>query len=122
MERRQEQAPVPEVLGAVEDKNRSLSEERAEQRIGLAGVELLVRALEDLLDQRRVEDHYEGAVEKRAHSHGAAVAAAARFEVPTSEEHEAQRLDQPGEARARRHVHVHGLRWCHTAAGARQPR
>ncbi len=45
---------MAQVLGSVEQQHRALAEHRPEQRVGLAGVQLLTRFLEELLDQRRV--------------------------------------------------------------------
>ena len=59
----QHQAAVTQVLVAVEQQHRALAEDRPEQRVGLAGVQLAVGAAEDLLDQLGVEHHHEALIE-----------------------------------------------------------
>ena len=79
---RQHQPAVAQVLGAVEQQHRALADDRAEHRVGLAGAQLLARALEQLLDQRRVEHHHEPLVEQRPERDHVAVAPAAGVDEP----------------------------------------
>ena len=96
---RQHQPPLAKMLGSVEEQHRTLAEDRAEQGVGLAGVELLTRALEDLFDQRRFEHHHEARVEDRPERHRVAVPAPAGLEKPWPGEHEAGRLDEARQPR-----------------------
>ena len=101
MERRQQQAAVAQVLGPVEQQDRSLSEDRAEQRVRLAGVQLAARALEYLHDGGGIEHHHEALVEQRAHRDDVAVAAAAGVEEASATQHEADGLHPAGQGRSR---------------------
>lgn len=84
---REHDPPVAQMLGAVEHQHRALAEDRSQQRVGLAGVELLVRTPEELCEQLGVKDHHKALVKQRAQCHRAAVASAAVLqEVPLVEQ------------------------------------
>ena len=100
VEAREQQPSVAQVLVAIEQEHRPPADDRAEERVRLAGVEAIVRALEQLLDERRVVDEHEAAVEQRAERDGAPIAAAAGLEVARAAEHEAGGLQQSRQLRA----------------------
>jgi hypothetical protein len=112
VERAEQELAVAQVLGAVEQQHGALANDRAEHHVGLAGAELLVRSLEQLLDQRRMEHHHESLVEKRAERHSIAVPAPAGVDETGPAEHEAQRLQSArqagawGESIGCSHVHM----------------
>jgi hypothetical protein len=92
---------LAQVLVAVEQEHRALAQHGSEQRVGLPGMELLVRTLEDLPDQLWLEDHHEPRVEGRAERDGIPVATPAGVEEAPGEEHEGGRLDPPAEGEGR---------------------
>ena len=94
VEGRQEQAALPEVLGAVQQEHGPLSQHRAEQLVRLARAELVRVAPEDLLDQLGIEDDHEAGVEERPERDDVSVAAPARVHEAGCADDETERLDE----------------------------
>ena len=124
----QQQPAVAQMLGAVEQQHRALADDRAQQRVGLAGMQPVARALEELLDRPGVEQHHEPLVKQRPHRDDVAVAPATPLQVTDAAGHEAQRLQpawergtgrQGGGDSAHRPIVAHRARGPARSAGLR---
>ena len=109
VERRQHQAALAQVLGAVEQQHRARADDRRQRCVGLAGAQQLRIGGEDLLERDRVGDEDEGADLGEPDREPVAVATPARVQ-------ERQRSRDPGERLQRRRAARPGRK-----LGAHQP-
>ena len=93
------------MLGAVEDEDRVLAEDRLEERVGLARAQVGLVAGEELLDLGRVGDIAAGAEAGDLELEDVAVARVALREHPERCPHEADAVDECRAARAGRQCH-----------------
>jgi hypothetical protein len=85
-----------QVLIAIEQQHRPGAEDWLQEHVCLAGVQLMVGPLEELLGELRIEHHHETFVEDRAELYGTAIASAARLQEANSSEYEPRGLKAPG--------------------------
>ena len=102
VERRQQQPPVAQVLGAVEQQGRARPEDRRQGDVALAGVEQVRVAGEHLLDGDGVRGHDQHPVGLRQEREVIAAALPAGVEEPRRREHEADAHHVAAQVRAGR--------------------
>ena len=102
VERRQQQLALADVRLLVEDQDRVLAEDRAQDLVALAGVEDARIAGEDLLDERRVGHHHPGPFVGDPDREHVAEAGPALLQHPLRLARPDRRLQRPRHSRARR--------------------
>ena len=96
---RQHQPALAQVLVLVEKQHRARADNRPQDGVRLAGVQLVPGPAEHLLDGLGLENHHESRVKQRPEGDDVPVAPPTGIEEARRREHEPERLDEPRQRR-----------------------